>query len=555
MEKINKRIEAGVLIALMLFVTITPITIQADPPTPNYLIQEWEKTFGGIYNDQAYSVELTNGGYIIAGFTGAASGNTDIYVVKTDENGNTIPGWPKTIGEYEYEELANCIDKCYEGGYIIVGQKVKYGSDLYLIRINENGNVLWEKTFGGSGWDVGISVDQTFDGKFIITGYTSSFIPYSMLDVWILKVSADGREEWNVTYGHLQNNEAGLSVQETTDGGYIIAGVGRTYQYSADSFWLIKLNASGVEQWNRTYGELNSVEKAYSVKQTEDSGYIIAGEGYSRQEGATCVWLVKTNETGIEQWNKSYISFVDDYSAGRSVDICSDGGYIISGFSHSAMMKMNVYIIKTDENGNVKAIGSFGGEDNDYSWAVREASPYHYILTGYTNSTGAGMFDMYLMKVKMAPSTMIYYFNDYDSGEAWQYYPEKMVDGNPDTYASTCSTDIELCNSNTCNGNDLGPIETVHARVRAKTSGGSTIMIFRPIFGGNDGNNYPFNVQSTASWSDWIDITNDTNGPDYGNWTWDDIENLDCDIQTTALPHILMEMFCSKVEIKVEYYE
>jgi hypothetical protein len=296
------------------------------------------------------------------------------------------------------------------------------------------------------------------------------------------------------------------------------------------------------------------VEKAYSVKQTDDSGYIVAGEGYSRQEETTCVWLVKTNETGIEQWNKSYLSFGNDVSIGRSVDICSDGGYIISGFSHTDDSDMNVYIIKTDENGNVKAVGSFGGEDNDYSWAVREASPYHYILTGYTNSAGAGMFDMYLMKVKMTPSTMIYYFNGYDTGESWQYYPEKMVDGNINTYASTANTDIELCNSNTCNGNDIGTIETVHARVRAKTSSGSAGMIFRPIFDGDDGEDYLFNVHSTASWTE-IDITNDSNGPGYGNWAWDDIVNLDCDIQTHPPTSMFLSWFCSKVEIKVEYYE
>jgi hypothetical protein len=129
-----------------------------------------------------------------------------------------------------------------------------------------------------------------------------------------------------------------------------------------------------------------------------------------------------------------------------------------------------------------------------------------------------------------------------------------MVDGNPENYSSTANADVELCNSNNCSGGD-GTIETVHVRVRAKTSAGVAKLIFRPIFDGVvDGEDYQFNVQSTASWTE-IDITNDPNGPGYGNWTWDDIVNLDCDIQTLPPTHIFLSWFCSKVEIKVEYYE
>ena len=254
------------------------------------------KTFGGDNYDFGYSVQqTTDGGYIITGTT-LSFGNDDgdVWLIKTDSYGNE--DWNNTFSGSGYS-----VQQTTDGGYIITGNN---GSgDVLLIKTDTEGNEEWNRTFGGPDDDEGISVQQTTDGGYIITGYTESF-GNGGSDVWLIKTDSEGNEEWNQTFGG-SGYDTGFSVQQITDGGYIITGF--TFSFGNVNFivWLIKTDTNGNEEWNQTLGG-SSDDKGFSVQQTTDGGYIITGSTKSFGNGNDDVWLIKTNSEGNEEWNKTF---------------------------------------------------------------------------------------------------------------------------------------------------------------------------------------------------------------------------------------------------------
>jgi hypothetical protein len=225
--------------------------------------------------------------------------------------------------------------------------------DIILIKTDANGNVQWAKTYGGISVDRAYSVQQTSDGGYIVAVRTWSFV-----GIILIKTDANGDIQWAKTYGYDQAS----SVQQTSDGGYIVAGV--TYLFGAGyiDLFLIKTDANGNVQWAKTYGGTNN-DWARSVQQTSDGGYIVAGETYSFGAGYYDIFLIKTDANGNVQWAKTYGGTSYDYA--HSVQQTSDGGYIVAGYTQSfGAGWYDIILIKTDANGN---IGSCG--------IVRNASP------------------------------------------------------------------------------------------------------------------------------------------------------------------------------------
>jgi len=295
-------------------------------------------------------------------------------------------------------DSGNSVQQTTDGGYIITGSTGTY-SDVLLIKTDSDGNEEWNKTFGGSDSDNGSSVQQTQDGGYIITGTIWSFGSGQQKDVWLIKTDSNGNEEWNQTFGG-SDSDGGSSVQQTQDGGYIITGYTWSFGSGYSDVWLIKTDSNGNEEWNKTFGGSDS-DFGNSVQQTTDGGYIITGYILG-----SVVWLIKTDPNGNEEWNKTFGSSADE---GRSVQQTQDGGYIITGSTQSfGSGQEDVYLIKTDSNGNEEWNQTFGGSSNDWGSSVQQTHDGGYIITGSTWSFGSGYSDVWLIKTDPQGNTVQY---------------------------------------------------------------------------------------------------------------------------------------------------
>jgi hypothetical protein len=360
----------------------------------------WTQTFGGGSADFGHSVQQTSdGGFIIAGYTEILFPNFDIYLIKTDASGTEQ--WTQTFGGSS-RDYGESVQQTGDGGYIIAGYTDSYGAgndDVWLIKTDADGDSVWTQIFGGLAVDRAYSVQQTGDGGYIITGSTSSY-GAGDYDVYLIKTDASGIEQWSQTFGGNQHDYA-RSVQQTEDGGYIIAGYTSSYGAGNSDVWLIKTDASGIEQWTQTFGG-SSRDYGESVQQTDDGGYIIAGSVESWGLDSSDVYLIKTDASGIEQWSQTFGEIglmLLDY--GHSVQQTGDGGYIIAGSTQSyGAGNFDVWLIKTDASGIEKWSQTFGGSSIDYGHSVQQTDDGGYIIAGYTLSYGAGSFDVWLIRLE-----------------------------------------------------------------------------------------------------------------------------------------------------------
>jgi len=403
----SKGFVSKVLVSIILVVSTsiglgTSPILAADNPVPEV---EWEKTFGGGVWDFAVSVRQTmDGGYIIAGTTESyGAGGGDAYLVKTDASGNKE--WEKTFGG-SGSEAANSVLQTTDGGYIIVGWTSSYGvggGDIYLVKTDASGNKEWDKTFGGSGGEEAWSVEQTTDGGYIIAGSTASY-GAGINDIYLVKTDASGNEEWEKTFGG-SNNDYAYSVQQTTDGGYIIAGGTTSYGAGSDDIYLVKTDASGNEEWEKTFGGSN-FEYAAFVQQTTDGGYIIAAVTESYGAGDRDIYLVKTDASGNKEWEKTFGGSACDESL--SVQQTTDGGYIVAGWLNSYGAGLyDAWVVKTDALGNMEWEKTLGGSGNDYANCAQQTTDGGYIVAGATESYGAGCTDVYLVKLSFLLNTPV----------------------------------------------------------------------------------------------------------------------------------------------------
>jgi predicted secreted protein len=251
----------------------------------------------------------------------------------------------------------------------------------------------WSKTFGNAGDDFGDSVQQTADGGYVIAGFTDSYGAGGD-DVWLIKTDSDGNQVWNKTFGGA-SDDVGWSVQQTSDGGYVVAGDTESYGAGGDDVWLIKTDSDGNQVWNKTFGGASD-DIGWSVQQTSDGGYVVAGGTGSYGAGQEDVWLIKTDPEGNKVWDKTFGGTSDD--AGISVQQTSDGGYVVAGFTESSGVGGDASLIKTDSDGNKVWDKTFGGVSFDDGESVRQTSDGGYVIAGYTESYGAGGEDVWLIK-------------------------------------------------------------------------------------------------------------------------------------------------------------
>jgi hypothetical protein len=292
--------------------------------------EEWARLHGiATYENLGCSVSCTSdGGYIVAGYTGYTY-HYDAYILRTDSLG--AEKWTTILGEFEPTDQAFCVQQTTDGGFIVTGWVASYGAgsaDMWLVKLDGDGDVDWMRTFGGIELDGGDCVQQTADGGYILTGYTESFDPGGNGDVWLVKTDAEGNELWNTAFGG-SYRDWGKGVLQTSDGGFVITGSTSSYGAGDGDVWLIKTDASGKEQWSRTFGG-SCWDEGKSVVQTADGGYFITGDYTDPDRQDAELYMVKTDAGGIEEW--SYIIDHGNRTDSGSYGIqTTDGGYLVTG--------------------------------------------------------------------------------------------------------------------------------------------------------------------------------------------------------------------------------
>lgn len=370
------------VIFILTVVILSSLTALAQHP-PDTL---WTNTYTYGYQSFGYSVEqTTDGGFIASGMT-TVGFIQHPYLVKTDANGNSI--WeriyPANAGAGLYE-----VHQTSDGGYVVVGGiSPSMGEGyIYLIKTDADGDTIWTRTYGGENLDSGKSVQQTWDGGYIITGCTYYYengdpISYILL----LKTNANGDSLWMRTYDYIYGG--GYSVLQNRDGDYVITGYAWEEGAYYGDVYLIKTDQDGDTLWTRTYGGVFN-EVGRFVQQTSDGGYIIAGCTMPSGAGMVDVYLIKTDAEGDTLWTRTYGGYnIDD---GYCVDQTFDGGYIITGYtkSFSTVTWADLYLIRTDEVGDTLWTCTFGDSglgDVDRGYGVQQTTEGGFIVAGRTDS-------------------------------------------------------------------------------------------------------------------------------------------------------------------------
>lgn len=384
-------------------------------------VVEWDKTFGEAGNDEAaLSVaETEDRGYIIAGkqlvFEGDSVTGEKALLIKTDANGNKI--WIKTFGEIGGSGSgATSVQQTKEKEYILAGYTTSSENgvlDIWLIKTDENGNLMWSKTFGGKSEDRAVSVSLTKDGGYMITGYTTHERDdpepdYSTgdLDILLIKTDENGTQQWIRQFGE-KRNEMPASAMQTSDGGFIITGWAEADR--GLNGWLIKTDDKGIENWKRTF----SKDLPSFVQQTKDNGYIIAGNsmsgfGFLHNDisSSSEAWLIRTDLEGNTLWKKKFADHIP-----WSVWQTRDGGFIVAGNSYPGYFMGQergedyAWILRTDKRGNELWKMSPGGK-NFIASSIRQTEDGGYMVAGTTDMYAMGRkTNAWLMKLREEPQT------------------------------------------------------------------------------------------------------------------------------------------------------
>lgn len=429
------------------FTISLPLEAVAIPPEEGEFIPEMRrfiKALGGPSNDVAFdAIELSTDGYVAVGYTRSAGGDVsnyiggsfDFWVVKLDFDGELV--WEKTFGGSS-TEIAHSVAEAIDGsGYVIAGYSSSSNGDLtgnngnndyWIIKVDPDGNLLWQKNYGGSSLDRAEEVIATSDGGYIINGRTASgnidVVGYNGgNDFWVIKLDANGNLEWQHPLGG-SSTELGYGITETSDGGYAACGYSRSTNGDVSTnnggtdFWIVKLSSTGSIQWESSYGG-TSTDIAYGIGQDDDGNYLVGGITRSNNTGDVTgfnggtddFWGIKLNSTGGLIWQKTVGGSNRDIALGARSD--RDGNLLIQGYSRSSdgdrvnttYGGWDMWTTRLDGDGNLDWEVSHGGSSTDIGYSVFQARDRGYILSGYSRTANGvvpnnnGGVDFFLVKV------------------------------------------------------------------------------------------------------------------------------------------------------------
>jgi predicted secreted protein len=340
MQRDWKSVWGLVLVGLLFLAFSIPYLVVSAEPSA-----KWIMTFGGTGNDVAYAVEVGDDGYVLAGSTNSSgSGRIDDWLVKTDSSG--VMEWNRTYGGL-FNDMAYSLVATSDGGYALAGSTTSFGagrSDVWLVKVDSNGGLEWNQTYGGTGRDSVSTIIGTSDGGYALACSTLSFGAGSA-DFWLVKVDSLGNMEWNQTYGE-SGTEFANSLVATNDGGYALAGSTSSRGAGSADVWLVKVDSFGNSEWNQTFGG-SIADYCDSMVISSDGGCTLACISQPPTFGDGDFWLAKVDSLGNLLWNQTY--GVSAHHSQTSLLTAADGSYIFGGSTRDNMGNQDFWLAKIGE--------------------------------------------------------------------------------------------------------------------------------------------------------------------------------------------------------------
>jgi len=407
-----KNLKIIVLMSVLFFVFAEAYS--ADPVT-------WSKIYGGSSTDYFEDIcPTSDGGYIATGWTNSYGRGKDVWVVKLDSIGNIL--WQKAYGTSGSEEARtpHSIQQAPDGGYIVAANN----GDFWILKLDSTGELEWQKKYGGAKSDFAWAVQNTDDGGYVVAGTTFSYNASNGsvfdADVWVLRLDTSGNVVWEKSYGGAGSYQFDMAfaIKQTFDGGFIVSAY--TYAWSTTPYfsaWVLKLYADGEIEWQKAYGGGGDREGDFFnfVTQTSDGNYILTGNTMSWSPGpynltdSTNVWAMKLSLTGNVIWSKAYGGVDTKANGGSCIEEIADGNYIISGlvrsFGNSVSEELyDLWVLKIDPDGDIIWEKAYGGSKEDGQCrngsSIRVTPDGGFILSGDTASFSAsGTTDAWALKL------------------------------------------------------------------------------------------------------------------------------------------------------------
>ncbi|QHT66187.1 T9SS type A sorting domain-containing protein [Rhodocytophaga rosea] len=505
--------------------------------------KQWDKTYGGnSYEQFGTIIPTSDGGYLMGGSSssgmsgdktapnrGGVNSGGDYWIIKTDANGNKL--WDKTYGGIYGDDLTSIVQTS-DGGYLLGGSSgspvsgdktapnIK-DSDFWIVKIDKNGNKLWDKTYGGTSYDNLSSVLPTNDGGFLLGGsrwFVDNNDPLSSgdPDYWIIKINADGVEQWNKRYGGDNygyfRNELSAMIP-TADGGYLLGGYSDSKKGGQktedrrgyDDYWVVKIDANGNKLWDKTVGG-SSTDRLYDLVQASDGGYLLAGSSYSGANGdktepnrntsgngeieLSDYWLVKLNKNGIKEWDRTYGG--NAYDDLKAVVTDSEDNFLLGGSSssgisgeHTEMSRGNsdFWLVKIDKTGKIVWDKSYGNTGYEYGSFLLPAIGGGYILGGNSDSNAGneksedsrGVSDYWIVKTFAETSPITCSASGSILQEKWLNITGSSVSAIPVTTSPSSSSQLTSFETTPNQGDNYG--ERIRGYLCVPATGSYTFYI------------------------------------------------------------------------------
>jgi hypothetical protein len=357
--------------------------------------QQFQKTYRMTDQESAGNIfQTSDGGYIIGCGLTTTNGGYDAGLLRTNADGDTL--WIKAYGGWNWDYLRNFVNTS-DGGYLLSGQTLSFGAgawDIYLVRTDANGDTLWTKAIGGSVLDTWGAIQHSNDGGFIILSLNDSS-GNTIFNANLIKIDANGNILWNKIYGG-NNDDQLTGILPCSDGGFILSGSTKSFGMGDYDTYVIRTDTAGNLLWSKTYGTTGG-EGGGRIIECSDGNFLIVNSINSFGAGGWDIYLLKIDTLGNILWTKSYGTASDE--VGGDVIECADGGFLIGGtYGIVTSGNRDVMLMKTDSAGNFLWAKKYGGNNIDVGGSLTQTTDGGYIIGASTYSFGAGSYDAYVIK-------------------------------------------------------------------------------------------------------------------------------------------------------------